>query len=292
MTATGATNEAATDAEGHLEHGWFRVERLATGVFVIEEPLHAERVKSHLIVGRDRAVLVDTGMGVGRIDAVVAELTDLPLTVVTSHAHWDHIGGNGRFVGRVELLAHELEAAKLASGLPNDRLRGQFAPEHLRGPLPDGFAATTVAYPPSPPDRLLRGGEAIDLGGRTIEVLHAPGHAPGLLVLLDREAGVLFRTDAAYAGALYAQLDESDFEAYRRTLASLAALSPALRAVYPAHGRAVIDPALLPAMAAAFDAVADGRLPDARADGVARHRFAGFSLLVADPILARGKTPG
>jgi len=91
---------------------------------------------------------------------------------------------------------------------------------------------------------------------------------------------LLFRTDVAYEGALYAQLPGTDLDAYRASMATLAALAPSLHAVYPAHGAAVMDPALLPAMRDALDAVGAGRRPDGQADGVAIHDFGVFSVLV------------
>lgn len=270
-------------ATGHepLVQGWFRVEALDQGVFAIEEPLHDENVKSHLVVGTDRALLIDTGMGVGDISAVVGGLTDRPLTVLNSHAHWDHVGGNGRFPASVDIVAHLFSKQRLATGTTNERLRDNFSPERVFGPFPDGFRPATIAYPPTHLDRLLRGGEVIDLGGRLLEVIHAPGHAPDLLVVLDRAAGILFSTDAVYAGALYAQLPGSDLRTYRDTMATLAALAPSLRRLYPSHGPVSLDPAILPRMRLAFDAVGGGRTPDRWADGVATHLFPDFSILVA-----------
>ena len=264
-----------------LAQGWFRVERPHPGLFVLEEPLHDERVKSHLIVGERRALLLDTGMGIGNLSALVAELTDRPLTVIISHAHWDHVGGAHRFKGWAPMLVHERGAAALGAGIGNDRLRRFLAPERLAGALPAGIDPAALSFPPMPPDGVLHGGEVFDLGGCSLEVVHAPGHAAGLLVLLDRAGGRLFSTDAAYAGALYAHLPGSDVGAYRRTMASLAALAPELRSVYPAHGEIEMDPALLPAMRNGFDAVATGLEAGGVADGVATHDFGGFSILVS-----------
>lgn len=282
MTARESPNLAASVAPTRLTQDWFRVERLRPGVFVIEEPLHEERVKFHLVVGRERAVVIDTGTGVGDCAAVIGELTDRPLVVLTSHAHWDHIGGHRRFVGRAEFAAHPLDVETLAAGVPNHRLRQHFKPDRLLGPLPPGFDLDAIAWPPLPPGRLLSGGETIELGGMALEVIHAPGHSPGLLVLFDREAGVLFSTDAAYAGELYAQLPGSDVGAYRGTMARLAAMVPSVRAVYPAHGEQEIDPTLLLRMAAGFNDVAAGRPADEHGDGIGRHRFLGFSILVGE----------
>nr|MDP9472148.1 MBL fold metallo-hydrolase [Chloroflexota bacterium] len=113
---------------GDLVQGWFAVSAPEEGVFTIEEPLHEEQVKSYLVVGSERAILIDTGMGVGDIRTLVADLTDRPVTVVNSHVHWDHIGGNGLFA---EILIHPTEADVLRRGVPNERLRPNFTPDRL-----------------------------------------------------------------------------------------------------------------------------------------------------------------
>jgi glyoxylase-like metal-dependent hydrolase (beta-lactamase superfamily II) len=269
-----------------LEQGWFDVRQPEPGVFVIEEPLHVERVKSYLVVGGDRAVLIDTGMGVGDMRALVDGLTDRNVTVVNSHAHWDHIGGNHQFD---QIAIHAAEAPALQRGVGNAKLRASFAPDRLRGSLPPTFDPTTAAFPARYATSILDGGERFELGGRTLDVIHTPGHSPGGIVLLDREGGALFSTDVAYAGALYCQFPDSDLEAYRRSLRALAELAPTLRVVYPAHGESPIEPSLLPRMADALDAIAAGRPADAIQGDVAWHEFDRFSVLVAaGPSVAEG----
>lgn len=253
---------------------------LAPGVTCIEEPLHEERVKSYLIVGDERAVLLDTGMGVGDLRALVTALTDRPIVVVQSHAHFDHIGGAHQFAGAGEILIHPDQADALRRGVDPARVRRWFAPEHLSGPLPAGRTVESLRIPGTEPTGLLTGGQTIELGGRTLEAIDAPGHCRGLLALLDRNAGALWSTDAVYAGPLYAQMDDSDLEAYVETLDALAALAPALRVVYPAHGPTPIEPAILRPMRDAVAAVAAGRRPDGIDGGIARHEFDGFAVLV------------
>jgi len=265
--------------EERLAQGWFEVRRPEPGVVTIVEPLHEEEVKAYLVSGSTRSVLIDTGMGVADIRSLVQGLTDLPLTVVNSHAHWDHIGGTHQFVGDAEILVHTAEAEDLERGITNDSLRRFLAPDRLRGAFPPGFDLSSAVIHGARPTRLLHGGEAIDLGGRTLEVLATPGHSPGGIVLLDRANGILFSTDAAYPGALYAQLDHSDLEAYRRTMHMLAELTPSLRTVYPSHDESPMDPMLLPAMADALDAIVRGRAPDEVSGLTARHLFDGFSVL-------------
>ncbi len=260
-----------------IEQGWFQIDDLGDGIHSILEPHHEEQVRSYLVAGAERALLIDTGMGVGDIRAVIEDLTSLPVTVINSHAHWDHIGGNHRFAA---IAIHHAEAHELPLGLSNDRVRQWFAPERLRGALPEDFDISTFAIRPSVASALLSGGERFDLGGRTLEIIHAPGHSPGGIVLLDRARGVLFSTDVAYAGALYAFGSDADLADYRKTLASLAELTPALTAVYPSHNAAPITPALLPLMRDGLEAIVAGRTPE-RVDGaVARHAFPDFSMLV------------
>ena len=76
---------------------WFEVYRPALGVFASYEPHQFEEVISYLIVGEKRALLFDTGMGISDIKKVTAELTKLPIFVLNSHTHNDHVGGNWEF---------------------------------------------------------------------------------------------------------------------------------------------------------------------------------------------------
>jgi len=264
-----------------LEQEWFEVRRPEAGVITIVEPRHEEQVKAYLVIGSTRAVLIDTGMGVGNIRSLVRGLTDRPLTVVNSHAHWDHIGGTHLFAGEAEIWVHAAEAPDLERGVNNQRLRGFLAPDRLVGAFPRGFDLASAVIPGVRPTRLLHGDETIDLGDRSLEVLAAPGHSPGGIVLLDRRNGILFSTDAAYPGALHAQLDHSDLTEYRRTMRMLAGLAPSLRTVYPAHDNSPMDPMLLLPMADALDAIGQGRAPDEVSGQTARYLFDGFSVLTA-----------
>lgn len=259
-----------------LVQGWFSISEMEPGVFQIGEPLHAEDVNSTLVVGDERAVLIDTGMGIGDISDVVASLTDRPVSVVNSHAHWDHIGANWRYG---EIAIHAAEADRLPQGVGNDRLARAFTAEYLHGSLPVGTDIASLTIPPSQATTILHGGETFDLGGRTLEVIHAPGHSPGGIVLLDRVHGVLFSTDVAYPGPLYAFSDDVDFAVYQRTMTSLAELAPALRIAYPSHNGSSMSPTLLPLMRDALNEIAAGRTPESVEDGIAHHQFSGFSVL-------------
>jgi glyoxylase-like metal-dependent hydrolase (beta-lactamase superfamily II) len=257
---------------------WYAVRRAEPDIAIIEEPLHFEHVKSYLIEGDDRALLLDTGTGAGDMGALVAELTAKPVVVVLSHAHWDHVGGNRHFD---EIWIHEAEAGAptIVDGVPNARLRRAFAPELLTGPLPDGFDVETAAFPPTRLTGTFRDGHRFDLGGRVLEIIEGPGHSPGGISLLDRANGALFSADVAYAGVLYVY-DPADLPVYDASLRRLAGLVPDLTAVYPAHDASPIAPAMLEHIADGVDEVLDGRVPSRLEGDMARYDFDGFALQV------------
>src|SRR5438477_13107343 len=80
-----------------LNDPWFEIYKVAPATFAIYEPHQAEEVISYLIVGDKRAALFDTGMGISDLKKVTSELTQLPIVVLNSHTHNDHVGNNWRF---------------------------------------------------------------------------------------------------------------------------------------------------------------------------------------------------
>ena len=268
------------DAAGALWDGWFSVTRLEPGVTMIGEPLHAEDPKSFLVEGKDRALLVDTGIGVSRLGELVAELTALPVTVVNSHAHWDHVGGNRFFR---DVLAPEGAHAALRAGWSDERMERALAPSELSGPLPAGTDPKHAGIPPLPRPGTVADGDRLELGDRTLEVIAAPGHSPELIVLLDRANGILFGTDAVYAAGLYAQMAESDLGVYLDTLRRLGDLVPELRVVYSSHGTVPFAPDLILRMRDAMGQVIAGRPAEGEEAGGQRHDFGPFGIIVPPP---------
>lgn len=234
--------------------GWFEVERLDGHLYAIAEPDH---VTSFLVLGRDEAALIDAGTGIGDIAAVARALTplSLPLRLLLTHAHWDHIGGAYRFERRA---VHPAEAEALAAGREAGFMQGYLADAALPRPLPRGFDAATYAIPSAPASELLHDSDVIDLGGRCLEVLHTPGHSPGSVCFLDRAARLLLAGDLVYAGALYAQLAHSDLPAYARSLRRVAALASDLDVVLGCHGMPAMPPRVLDEAARTIERIIAG----------------------------------
>ena len=263
--------------EKHIHQDWFEVWEAEPGVHVIAEPFHFERVRSYLIEGADRAVLLDTGMGIGDIKAIVDELTDLPVTVLNSRAHWDHIGGNWRFD---QIMIHEAEAEDLSKSRPGGTIAHWFTDDLLSGPLPEGVTPENIEIKASHATTLLKGGEAIDLGGRVLEIVHTPGHSLGGVVVVDRSNGLLFTTDVAYLAPLYAYAPSANVAVYRNSLALLESIASDMRLALPSHDQTPFDPAKISEMRQAFDDILAGRTADEISGDIATHKFHEFSVMV------------
>ena len=260
-----------------LEDDWFEVYRVRPGVFAIYEPKQFEEVISYLIVGSKRALLFDTGLGVGRISDVVHKLTRLPVTVLNSHTHFDHTGGNAEFD---EILGMDNEyTRRSAEGGLDPFARDLLEPERLCGKPPQGVHGPmpTRAFRIA---RFIRDGERIDLGDRVLEVVATPGHTPDSLCLLDRKNRLLFTGDTFYLGPIYLFMEETDFEAYAKSVERLAALARSLDLVLTAHNVPVAQPQQLNRLAEAVRKIRSGEATAKTVEGRREFIFDDFSLLL------------
>jgi glyoxylase-like metal-dependent hydrolase (beta-lactamase superfamily II) len=259
---------------------WFEVYRIRPGVYAIYEPHQWEEVISYLIVGERRALLFDTGIGVGRMRDVVAGLTALPVTVLNSHTHFDHVGGNADFV---EILNVDSDYTRTnASGAANQYgAWDALAPERVCGPLPAGVTRQTYRIRPWRATGIVHDGDQLDLGGRTLEVLLTPGHTPDSLCVLDRQHRLLWTGDTFYLGPIYLYVPETDLGAYARSVARLAALAPQLDLLLPGHNVPVAQPRYLSRVLSALDDVKAGRVKPVLTEDYREYSFQGFSLLMA-----------
>ncbi len=160
------------------------IQKIRPNVYLMDD---AGESTCYLICGSQRALLVDTVNGQENLHEIVRSLTDLPITVVNTHGHCDHIYGNVYFE----------EAWLHPADLPIAREHFAMAAEEMekRGLHPCPFRALEI-------------GQTFDLGGVTLEVVDLRGHTPGSIGLLDREARLLFSGDGVNSH-LWMQLEES-----------------------------------------------------------------------------------
>lgn len=229
---------------------WFQVYEVADGVFSIVEPYQWQETVSHLIVGQERAVLFDTGIGLLPIKPVVERITKLPVSVLNSHTHYDHVGGNHEF-STVLAIDTEYTKANMA-GFGHERIAEDFTPDSFcKGP-PRGVDVSSFYTRSWTASGYVVDGEHLDLGGRTLEVLHIPGHTPDATALLDRQNRLLFTGDTYYADRLWLFVPETNLDDYQRAIVRLAAIESDVDYLLGAHTAARVDANRLAQVEAAF----------------------------------------
>lgn len=243
--------------------GWFECYRLPHDVYCICEPQHLQEVNAFLILGKDRALLLDTGMGIGDFKAVVDELYEGELTVVNCHFHFDHTGGNWQF-DKVLAADDEFVRKTAARGLSGAPLANQADLDMFLFDYPQGFVPTEYQTRPYNVD-FVQDGHLFDLGGREIEFVRTPGHTADHAMLYDRTNDILFSGDMVYGGAIYVQFDSeylgrSDIVKYIESLEMIRQRYPHIKAVYASHNDIIVSPERIDIIHDALVAVRDGKV--------------------------------
>jgi glyoxylase-like metal-dependent hydrolase (beta-lactamase superfamily II) len=247
-------------------------------------------VISYLIIGNKKALLFDTGLGLDSIQVVVRQLTSLPVTVINSHTHFDHIGGNADFTNILGVdTAYTLTNAQ---GWSHESIKQEVTPAAF---CPETLSSIDTASNHIRPYSIacfIRDGSVLDLGGRQIEVIMIPGHTPDGVALLDRDAGLLWTGDTYYEGPLWLFFPGTDLDAFEKSISRMAALTPNLKHLLPAHNLPLIPPGRLLEVKEAIAAVRAGQgKGELVTDGgtlmkdVVRFKFGHFSFLIRKDLL-------
>lgn len=157
------------------------------GIFHIYYDAHSKGASAwmHLIVGQERALLIDTAFGIGDLRSLVETLTDKPVDVVNTHFHGDHSAGNGQFE-TIFIHKYDIPYLEMSEKAENRLL-----------PAPGTYREEDIIPLRSAKHVAMEDGFVFRLGeGHEVEVIHMPGHAAGGCMLLDRKYNLLFSGDA------------------------------------------------------------------------------------------------
>ena len=179
-------------------------------------------VRLFLLCGNKKALLIDTGMSGVDVRKNAESLTDLPISLINTHADIDHIGGNKEFD------ITYMHPAELYN------YKGDIIP--------------------------VWDGEVIDLGDRLIKIIHTPGHTPGSIALLDLKYKFLFGGDPIQDGSIFLFGEQRNLKAYLHSLIRVNEMKNEIEAIYPSHGTAPVSSDIIEKLIEGTEAVINGKL--------------------------------
>ncbi len=185
-------------------------------------------VRFFLLTGTEKALLIDSGMMVNNAKEIAEKLTCLPIVLLNTHADRDHTGSNREFEA---FYMHPDEEENYRK----DGLGGQILPVHE--------------------------GDVLDLGDRPLEIIHVPGHTPGSIALLDRNARVLISGDSVQDGHIFMFGPFRNMENYIKSLEHLKAWDGCYDEVWPSHGSLPVSPDMVGKLIEGAKEVLAGKVP-------------------------------
>ena len=234
---------------------WFTVQTVAEGVRRVDD--HGGD-NIYLVEGKDTALVIDTGTGTADLAAYIRSLTPLPVTVVNTHGHPDHGGGNFQFE---TVHLHEADLGLLKNFTGEDYRRGTIKraleqnPEMKSRILDEKAEIRQTRLVP------VKAGQVFDLSGRTLEVIETPGHTAGSICLLDPGHRLLFTGDNNNI-LVWLFLDHClPLEKYYETLKNLRLRAGEFDTILPGHGTP-IDTAFLDEQIECVKQILDGSCKD------------------------------
>lgn len=219
---------------------WYSRTRVTADITLLSEPFVHPLLRSNIwhLRGSSRDVVIDTGLGVASLVDAAPDLFNDNTLAIATHSHTDHIGNFHEFRQRAIHNAESHVVANISGTLKFDISSTDEATfDQLAGWGYDirGGLLTAIPEPQFPLDgyprypaaatQLLSEGDIVDLGDRTLEILHLPGHSPGSIGLWDPAARILFSGDTVYDGPLLDEIDSSNRDDYHRTMQRLRRLN-------------------------------------------------------------------
>lgn len=206
-----------------------KAEKIDSTTYSIEDGF----VRCFLIIGEQKALLVDSGVSGESALSIAKALTDKPVELICTHADRDHIAGNGEFC---HFMMHPSEAANYYN---MNNGTGTFIP--------------------------VEDNQILDLGRRKIRLILIPGHTPGSIALLDTERRMLFPGDGVQDGDIYLFGPMREMHSYIQSLRKLESMEDLFNSVHPSHGSLNVDKSIIRTLASKAELCLENRLPKAPA---------------------------
>lgn len=207
----------------------FSTEKVSDHLTRIKTPFG---VSMFLVQGSEKALLIDTGMGIGDLKSFVEENVSTPYEVVLTHGHCDHAGGAVQFEN-VYLNEKDFGLEKWHATREHrisDVFNGPF-------PVPEGITEADFVPQRTAPYTALNPDTVFDLGECTVAFIEVSGHTQGCLVPLIKEDRVMIIGDALGENTLMHFRESTSVETYRRSIEKLLAVQDDYTLLIRFHGQ-------------------------------------------------------
>ncbi|MBQ7797470.1 MAG: MBL fold metallo-hydrolase, partial [Lachnospiraceae bacterium] len=178
------------------------------------------------MIGKERAIMIDSGMNTPNAKEIAESITKLPLTLLNTHVDMDHVSGNASFES--VMMGEKEEALYRAKGGKN----------------------TVIP---------LKHGDVIDLGERPLKIIDLPGHTPGSIAILDEKYRVLFGGDSIQNGRIYMFGAHRNMELYIESMIEMKKYVGEFDEIYPSHSDLPLKPDCIPKLIEAAEQILAGQ---------------------------------
>ena len=243
-----------------------RVTKISEDTYRFAESSFGTEVYMYLLIGTEKALLIDTAYGFTDVPAAIREITDLPLIVVNTHGHMDHMHGNHLYPEVYisqddhEVFLRHSDSAYLM-GLMEDIVRENKLPKFLLK-IPLLRVKDVVHCEPSTsvalPEQMY-----FELGNRRVSILKTPGHTIGSVTLLDEKNKWAFSGDTTCQDGVLLQFPEStSVQTFRSSIIGMKELvqEGKITTFFPAHQQTPLGTDILDVYISNCDQILNGPL--------------------------------
>ncbi|MDG1708319.1 MAG: MBL fold metallo-hydrolase [Emcibacteraceae bacterium] len=263
-------------------NSWFEVYKITDNTYAIYEPFQWQEAISYLLIGYDKALLVDTLQGVGDLKSVIDQLTTLPVIVMNTHSHYDHVSSNHQFETIYGL--NTPYTANNAKGHDHEAIGDSMTIDTIWKNLPQGFDINSYESKPFEIDHFVEDREIISLGGRDIEVAFIPGHSPDSVILVDKVNRLMLTGDTFYPAPIYVYSDTSSFQDFFLSSQIMFGYRNDVDFLLPGHNETMQPASYLSDLRSATMSIVNPTTPYEKGDGRRSYDFGAFSIIVKDPL--------
>ena len=261
---------------------WFEVYKLTDNTYAIYEPNQWQEAISYLLIGTEKAMLIDSLQGIGDLKTVIDQLTDLPIIVINTHSHYDHVSGNYQF-DTIYGLDEPYTAANALGHGHADYINNMTKDTFLKTP-PDIFSFEFYQSKAYQIDKFVKDGDIINLGEREIKLVRTPGHSPDSLILVDKANRMMMTGDSFYPAPIYLYSETSSFADFFMSAQIMFSYRDDVDFLLPGHNETMLPAASLNKLRMATLDIINPITPFEQ-DGMTRiYSFENFKIIVKDPL--------